>query len=520
MQDAFKRFTQTQFSQRVTSSLFSPQRLPLTIICFGIFVRLVQYLYNRSLWNDEAALALNIVNRSYLELLQPLDYAQGAPIGFLMVEKLALQLFGNNEYALRLFPLLSAIFSFLVFYELAKRCLQGQAVPIAVALFATLHILVYYASEVKQYSSDIMVALLSCLLFMDMDRKRLSVTQILKYGIIGAIVIWFSHTAIFVLAGIGTICFLISVRTHKILTVFRLLGVYLVWFFSFACFYFISLRNLANKEDLFKSWEGRGTFPSSFLDIKWLITSFIEFFHKPLGFPDIFLGIAIFAFLAGCISLFYRNKKVLLILLSPVFVTFFAAYLHKYPFQGRLVLFLTPFIILLVAEGVAAIRRKTVYTSLAKVGSFVLVLLLVPPLVTAGYLIVNPYLKQEIRPVISYVREHQQRGDVVYVYQRAEYQFKYYAKKFGYQEGDYILGVDDLDKKDGQGISEEEWKRYTSDLDKLRGNRRVWIIFSHVRSWAHESERITGYLDSFGNKLDFFKREGSFVYLYDLSKRR
>lgn len=78
-------------------------------------MQLSQYLYNRSLWADEAVLALNIVNRSYLELLQPLDYDQAAPIGFLIVEKFAVQLFGDNEYSLRLFPLLSGIISLLLF---------------------------------------------------------------------------------------------------------------------------------------------------------------------------------------------------------------------------------------------------------------------------------------------------------------------------------------------------------------------------------------------------------------------
>ena len=514
MQYLFK-FTQNKSSKRVISSLFSSQKLPWTIIYFGILVRLVQYLSNRSLWNDEAALALNIVNRSYLELLQPLDYDQGAPIGFLMVEKLAVQVFGDNEYALRLFPLLSAIGSLFIFYELAKQCLQPQAVTIALALFSTLHIWLEYATEVKQYSSDVAIAVLLCLLLMQMNNK-LSFAQITTLSIVGAVAIWFSHPAIFVLAGIGASCLLLSLVKKDLATSLKLLAVYSIWALSFASFYLISLKDIANQEDLYNSWEGRGTFPSSSWDINWLFTSFTEFFHKPLGFPDLFLVPAIFAFLVGCISLIYK-KATLLILLSPLFVTYFAAYLHKYPFDGRLVLFLIPFVTLLVGEGTSVIRRKTRSTYFAKTGILVLVLLLVPPIGTAAYLIFKPYVKQEIRPVISYVRKHQQAEDVIYVYQRAEYQFKYYANKFGYQEGDYILGIDDLDKKDGQGTSAEEWQRYKSDLDKLRGNQRVWIIFSHVRTWDKESERITSYLDSIGNQIDFFKKEGSFVYLYNLS---
>jgi len=69
-------------------------------------------------------------------------------------------------------------------------------------------------------------------------------------------------------------------------------------------------------------------FPSSNFDIIWLLDSFGKFFHNPLGFTGPMDGLAIVAFLAGCIC-FFRKKEVLFILLSPLFVTFFAAYLHK-----------------------------------------------------------------------------------------------------------------------------------------------------------------------------------------------
>lgn len=61
------------------------------VIVVGMALSVAQFVANRSLWHDEACLALNIVNRSFLDLTQPLDYAQGAPLGFLMPEKLAVQ---------------------------------------------------------------------------------------------------------------------------------------------------------------------------------------------------------------------------------------------------------------------------------------------------------------------------------------------------------------------------------------------------------------------------------------------
>src|SRR5215469_14396831 len=66
------------------------------LITFGIVLRLGQYIANRSLWLDESVLALSIARRSFRGLLEPLDYSQIAPIGFVMLEKLAVKLFGTN----------------------------------------------------------------------------------------------------------------------------------------------------------------------------------------------------------------------------------------------------------------------------------------------------------------------------------------------------------------------------------------------------------------------------------------
>src|SRR5947209_20397995 len=116
MHSVSRQFFVAPIRMRVVKSeaLFASPLLPRLILGFGITVRCVQYLANRSLWLDESFLALNIVHRTFLQLLQPLDYEQGAPLAFLMVERAAVQLFGNSEYALRLFPLVSGIVSLLL----------------------------------------------------------------------------------------------------------------------------------------------------------------------------------------------------------------------------------------------------------------------------------------------------------------------------------------------------------------------------------------------------------------------
>ena len=85
------------------------------ILLVGVLFRLRQYLTGRSLWLDEAMLAINIRNRGFGGFFRPLDYDQGAPIGFLFIEKTFSLVFGTNELSLRLFPFLLGVISLWLF---------------------------------------------------------------------------------------------------------------------------------------------------------------------------------------------------------------------------------------------------------------------------------------------------------------------------------------------------------------------------------------------------------------------
>src|SRR5215207_10136870 len=173
------------------------------LILLGAVLRLRQYLIGRSLWSDEAMLALNIVDRSFAGMFQPLDYDQGAPIGFLLVEKMVNSVLGKDVLALRVFPLLVGLIALWLFYLLLKRITSGAGLLIALTLFAFNPRLIYYSSEVKQYILDVAVTIVLLLLaapvLQDSYRKRDFIWLMLG-GLSG---LWFSHPALFVLAGIG-----------------------------------------------------------------------------------------------------------------------------------------------------------------------------------------------------------------------------------------------------------------------------------------------------------------------------
>ena len=88
---------------------YSKPILLFFLITAGLLLRLKCYLENPSLWLDEAALVLTIIRRSFKDIFLGYDYnptSPTAPIGFLMLEKGAIQLLGNNELVLRAFPFL------------------------------------------------------------------------------------------------------------------------------------------------------------------------------------------------------------------------------------------------------------------------------------------------------------------------------------------------------------------------------------------------------------------------------
>ena len=87
-------------------SLLESTQLAWLIIALGVAVRAAEYFRNPALYVDEGSLALNILNRSIAGLLAPLDYNQASPVGFLLLEKVAVVALGGSELALRLPPFL------------------------------------------------------------------------------------------------------------------------------------------------------------------------------------------------------------------------------------------------------------------------------------------------------------------------------------------------------------------------------------------------------------------------------
>jgi hypothetical protein len=459
---------------------------------------------------------LNIVNKSFPELLKPLDYNQVTPIGFLFIEKLSVQLFGNNEYILRMFPFLCGIISMYLFFKIAKHLLGKEAFLIALTLFSLSGYLISYSAEVKQYATDVTASLFLYVITVYFQSQRLKFTHIASFGIIGAIIIWFSHPSAFVLASIGICLSLFSLKRKEWIRIVQLSIVFTIWLLSFAIFYLITFHNdtsTGNIENMQDAWAGNFTpfSPTSLSDIRWFISTFFYIFKNPIGLH--FAGIATLTGIIGCTSMFSKDKAWFFLLLSPVVITLIVSGFHLYPISGRLLLFIVPAVLLFIAEGAETIVNKTRH-NFPIIGIILLCLLLSHPILEAGYNLMTHNIYrlrpvEDIKPVMNYLKKWKKKGDILYLYHSSQFAFKYYAMQFGFDDNEYIIGI----------YSKGTLGNYTKDLDKLRGNKRVWFVFSHViESVGIDEEKFfLYYLDSAGKRIDYYKGDEAAIYLYDLS---
>ena len=478
----------------------------ISLVLIGFVLRLRQYLANRSLWLDEAMLTNNILARSFGGLFQQLDNNQGAPIGFLLVQKSITILLGDSEYALRLFPFVAGVFALVLMFTLTRKISSSFAGNLALGFFAVAPSLVYYSSEVKQYSSDVAIALGLSLLYFKYAQTEIKLRDTFFIALAGALAVWFSHPAFFVIGALGLALFIPAVIAKDKPRIITLLFIAIIWFLNLGILYTLNLRQLSTHQFFLDFWHV-GFIPHDSSALTWMAYSLQAPFRDLLDFQTSYI-VTVFLLLIGYVGLTRRNPRFGFFLLAIFFLSLFASYLTLYPFAGRMILFLAPVLILFLAEGTEAIAglfaRSTVLAWIVRI--FIAVYLLFGPVSVTVENFVTPKYQEHVRPTMEYLRDYRKDGDLVYVYYWAEHAVRYYAPKYGMDMSEFITGADYHDNP----------MAYDAELESLRGHERVWFLFSHVYENGDFNERdfILRLLDSMGEQQRQFRVPGTSVYLY------
>jgi hypothetical protein len=317
--------------------------------------------------------------------------------------------------------------------------------------------------------------------------------------------VWFAHPASFVLAGAGTVLIVAALWQRDWRRIGRLAPVLAAWAASFAIYYFVSLRHLASDQSLLAYWNGASP-PHPFWSMNafsFLVDNFFAAFSAPAGLLPI-LGATLF--LLGCAQLIRKGPLAFLLLTASIAVMLLASYLGKYPLEARLLLFVTPILLLAVAEGAVRCCDFSRWFS-AVLGVAVVAALLAPPISTSFKNLIRPPRLGDLKPALHYVLTHQQPGDDWYVYYGSKCQLAYYAELYELPPRHIRFGA----------ACGGDAACYTTDLAPLNGGR-TWILLSHILidGGVDEGNVLVGQIDKRGKVLDVYRTRGGRAYLYDL----
>ncbi|MBX6314258.1 MAG: hypothetical protein IRY99_15300 [Isosphaeraceae bacterium] len=341
------------------------ERATWAFVGLGLLVRLAKYLMNYPLWWDEAFVAVNFIHRGYRELLGPLDCGQICPPLFLVIELTIVRALGFSELTLRLFPLLCALTSVVLFRYAAGLLLRGVPRWLAVAIFAVSFHPIRHAAEVKPYASDLLVAL--GLLTLAFWWLREPARALPLWALAGAVpvALGLSYPAVFVAGGIGLGLApkVWRMGRRDLWLAFSAIGLALVSTFGGLIVTFARSQSSTFLAGLQSYWAS--SFPpldSAWTFGKWLIATHTgTMFAYPGGGQRGGSAATLALVVLAAIALWRRDRRTILaICLAPFALTLAAATWRRYPYGGeaRIVQHLAPSICLLSGLGAALVLAR------------------------------------------------------------------------------------------------------------------------------------------------------------------
>ncbi len=400
-------------SVRASGPERSAAAIALAVLVAGFALRLHHLLGDRSLWVDEGLVLESLFTRSFAGLLAPLENAQMAPYGWLWAARLAIEVVGPTVLAARIPSFLAGVAALGVFAWLAWRGAGLRPWPacFAIAAFALLEPQIYFSAEVKQYSADVLAACLGLLAFLRLRGAPLAAGQAAGLALFGAVLVWFSHPAAFILAGVGLGLFGARAQARDWRGVFLLAGIGAAWLLSFAVMLWLSA---ADPTFAFKRAEAfHGRFaplpPTGPADLMWYWNA-MHWLFDALGFA--LPGLGALVLLAGAVALARRDPWLAVAALLPLPVAVLASAAELYPFWHRMLLFLAPGLLIGMAAGIGALSEGGWPARLTGTVAALLLLAVPASQSVAHGLRAPPYAREEIKPLMARLAATPEAGPV------------------------------------------------------------------------------------------------------------
>lgn len=407
--------------------------LILVFAAIGVAVLSLEFFRNNSLMMDECAICMNIFGRSLQGLSKTLDYDQAAPLGYLYFQKLFFHFFGMTDRTTRVlsfcFGLLTLPLALIAFRRVFPLSRSALALVLSFGLICLNRALASYSGISKQYTLECCATLALLYVFYGpLARRNFSESKWLL--ILSPVLVWLSFGSVFVLAGFGTALLCVTLRSRD-KHAWRLT----IWFLisaavNFATFFCFSARGAMANQRLASMWSEAymPLWPPSHT-LAWLWNALAALgeliIHMRLSY------LVPIALLATCVSAVRQRSWFWIGCLASVSACIAASALKKYPFYGRLALFLLPIVILMLGNAIDSLSPRWRKISLALTALIFL---------AAGSNLFNSVLRKN--NLIDRVRQVHQAmlanflpADVLWVAPYSEPCFRYYSRKYPFAPG-------------------------------------------------------------------------------------
>jgi hypothetical protein len=399
-------------------------------VLLGLGLRLYHYLRDPSVWGDEAAVIVSVLQKSFPDLLGPLYFDEAAPPLFLWGEKAVGLLLGEASFVWRLGPFLASCAALLLLVPVARRTLPAEAVPWAVFLFASSDRILWHSCEAKPYAVDLLCATVVLTAYAATRAWPLP-RRLALFAALAPVLIFLSYPGCFLCGGLLVVLLPAAWRARE---PGARLGYGLLTLTTFASFALLlvgpiraqrpgQVEHLFYYENQFPRWVDPWTVPG------WTAGACFEMLRyccKPSG------GLLLFLFVLGAARLWRQGQRELVALLTvPIALALLASYGYFYPFgHARLELYATPAVVLLLAAGVPPacswLRGRGRFGVVA--GGGVLLGLLLAPLGLSLYRVAVPWDRADSAAAAAHVLARRGPDEAV---TSAQWEYSYYFRRLG-----------------------------------------------------------------------------------------
>lgn len=440
--------------------------LTLIAVVVGLVLRAWHYGCNHTIWYDESVLLNNILGKSYLQLLGPLDHAVAAPPLFLWMLKTLHVLVGDVSLVWRLPPFLFSCGTLLLTVPLARRAFAPVIVPVAVGLVAVSDNHVWLGCTVKPYAGDCF--LVTLLLYGYLRTADWSAARRLRVlAVVSPVMLCFSYPTAFVLGGLMVALLPTawqSARWSWLLAASSMLA-------TAALLY---VGPISNQRVTVLVTEWVRDFPN-FANPATVPVWLVE--HTATTFQYAFLpvGLALCALAPVGVGFAWRTgRRDLLVAVSvPFALAVVGAAAHSYPYGfNRLMHFIAPCALLLGGLGLSAIVRRY-----PRDGVRLAVVLVVVAAVPTVIHLVKPWPRPDSAGVAEFVKKNRVPGEPVFS-----------------DEPGYLY------------FFQGELKSY-DELQEVPAGGRVWVVMDH-----YSPEERRAYVKCFVGEKHGFEMTGEWLF--------